>query len=319
MSVGITPVVLGRARSGGVAWALWFETLLTLALVAALLPLFDRVAGDTLGRDARFAERATIFSASPAPVPGRACGAATSALNDGPCAEARQSALFAAKDQAMRELLRTAGWQWAGAMLLGLLFVGASRRLKSPALGVALALAAWAVAAYVARVPWPLAGEQSFVPARASLELGGTPAPFVIGLLALAASVLTVALVLPGKSQRARPQAVASRIGYPGFVLATGVGFLLLLDLSANASHGNRYLALYHQGHLWLAMLALSVLVFLRQPIGRALAWSLSIVEGVGSAVGRRLGPVGSLRGAARARGAALRRLRCARSPTSGS
>ena len=194
----------------------------------------------------------------------------------------------------MRELLRTAGWQWAGAMLLGLVFVIASRRPSSSALGVALALATWAAAAYAARVPWPLAGEQSFVPARDSLALPGSPAPFVLGLLALAASVLTVALVLP-RPQRARPQAVASRIGYPGFVLATGVGFLLLLDLSANASHGNRYLALYHQGHLWLAMLALSVLVFLRQAIGRALAWSLAIVEGVASGMGRRLGAVGSL------------------------
>ena len=193
MSVGITPVVLDRARSGGVAWALWFETLLTLALVAALLPLFDRVAGDTLGRDARFAERANVVTTLSARACSEHAGAATQALNERLCAEARQSSLFAVKDQAMRELLRTAGWQWAGAMLLGLLFVSASRRLTSPALGVALALGAWAAAAYAARVPWPLAGEQSFVPARVSLELGGTPAPFVIGLLALAASVLTVA------------------------------------------------------------------------------------------------------------------------------
>ncbi len=105
-------------------------------------------------------------------------------------AEARQSSLFAAKDEAMRELLRTAGWQWAGAMLLGLVFVIASRRPSSSALGVALALATWAAAAYAARVPWPLAGEQSFVPARDSLALPGSPAPFVLGLLALAASVL---------------------------------------------------------------------------------------------------------------------------------
>ena len=69
--------------------------------------------------------------------------------------------------------------------------------------------------------------------------------------------VLCIALVLP-RPRPGRPQAAASRIGYPGFVLATGVGFLLLLDLSANASHGNRYLALYHQGHLWLAMLVVA-------------------------------------------------------------
>jgi cell division protein FtsW (lipid II flippase) len=179
-------------------------------------------------------------------------------------------------------------------MLLGLVFVTASRRLASPALGIALALGAWAVAAYVARVPWPLAGEQSFVPARLSVEFPGAPAPFVVGLLALAAGLLCLALVLPGRRAR-RAQAAASRVGYPGFVLATGVGFLLLLDLSAHASHGNRYLALYHQGHLWLAMLALSVLVFLRQPIGRGLAWSLAMAEGLAHAVGRRLGGAGTL------------------------
>ena len=34
--------------------------------------------------------------------------------------------------------------------------------------------------------------------------------------------------------------------------MATGLGWLMLLDLSANGNFSNRYLALYHQGHLWL-------------------------------------------------------------------
>jgi cell division protein FtsW (lipid II flippase) len=142
-------------------------------------------------------------------------------------------------------------------------------------------------------VPWPFAGD-AFVPARTSLTYAGLPAPFVVGLLVLAAVLLVVAFFLP-RPRRGPPQAVASRVGYPGFVLATGVGFLLLLDLSANASHGNRYLALYHQGHLWLAMLALSVLAFLRQPIGGALAWSLAIADEAASALGRRLGTGGAV------------------------
>jgi cell division protein FtsW (lipid II flippase) len=73
-------------------------------------------------------------------------------------------------------------------------------------------------------------------------------------------------------------------------VLLTGIGWLLLLDLSANGYIGNRYLALYHQGHLWLGMLIFSVLVFLRQPLGRALAWCLSLVDAVANAMRRRLG-----------------------------
>ena len=61
-------------------------------------------------------------------------------------------------------------------------------------------------------------------------------------------------------------QAMSSRIGYAGLVLATGLGWLLLLDLSAYAHRTNRYLALYHQGHLWLGLLVFSLLLFLRRP-----------------------------------------------------
>ena len=70
---------------------------------------------------------------------------------------------------------------------------------------------------------------------------------------------------------------MSSRIGYPGFVLATGLGALILLDLSLAGHAGNRYLALYHQGHLWLAMLALSLLLFARRSLSRGFAWLLSV------------------------------------------
>src|SRR6185312_3729410 len=105
------------------------------------------------------------------------------------------------------------------------------------------------------------------------------PAPFVLWLLAGALFVLLAAGSL-SKRLAAGPETMASRIGYPGFVVATGIGFLLLLDLSANGHSGNRYLALYHQGHLWLGLLIFSVLVFLRQPLGRMLGWWLSVLDG---------------------------------------
>jgi cell division protein FtsW (lipid II flippase) len=211
--------------------------------------------------------------------------AATSAL----MADARQASLNAGKNVAMRELMRTAGVQWAAAMLLGLLFVMLSRRVRSAGAGCALALATWAIAAWSARVPWPLAGEHLFVPAREAVAPSAAPAPFVWMLLAAAAVVMVSSFGLRN-ALRVTPQTAASRIGYPGFVIATGVGFLLVLDLSANASFGNRYLALYHQGHLWLALLALSVIVFLRQPLGRLLAWTLAMVDGLASSAARRLG-----------------------------
>jgi cell division protein FtsW (lipid II flippase) len=86
---------------------------------------------------------------------------------------------------------------------------------------------------------------------------------------------------------------MSTRIGYAGLVVATGVGWLLLFDLSLSAHAGNRYLALYHQGHLWLAMLALSVLVFLRAPLARGFAWLLSVGGEALQRASRRVGSVG--------------------------
>jgi cell division protein FtsW (lipid II flippase) len=88
-------------------------------------------------------------------------------------------------------------------------------------------------------------------------------------------------------------RSLSSRIGYPGFVVATGAGFLVLLDLSLQGHAGNRYLALYHQSHLWLAMLTLSVLVFVRAPLARALAWLLSVSGELLERASRRIGRSG--------------------------
>ena len=52
--------------------------------------------------------------------------AATAAL----IADAHQATTNGAKNEAMRELLRSAGWQWAGAMLLGLAFLTLSRHTR---------------------------------------------------------------------------------------------------------------------------------------------------------------------------------------------
>lgn len=261
MSVSITPVAHERVQRAGIGSASVLEAILSCAAILALLPLFDVVAAHPLGRGDRFASAAAAV-ASPS--------------------------LLAAKDEATRALLGTAGLQWAGAMLVGLVFVQWSRTTRSRALTLACALAAWAAAAWLARVPWPLAGEHAFVPARAGVAYAGAPAPFVLVLLGLALLALAVAGIARRTGTPPR-QAPATRLGYPGFVLATGVGSLLILDLAANASYGNRYLALYHQGHLWLAATVLSVVAILRPPLGRALAWTLSLVDGVAAAVAYRL------------------------------
>jgi len=194
--------------------------------------------------------------------------------------------------------MQSAGWQWAGAMLLGFGLLLWSRRRWPPALGVAGALALWAFAAWLARVPWPLAGNRGFQPARLEQQLGSPPAGFVLWLGAAAVLVLFWALIrrrVVTVAAATSAQAMSSRIGYAGLVLATGLGWLLLLDLSANSHFGNRYLALYHQGHLWLGMLLFSVLLFLRQPLSRWLGWLLSIGGETALQSARRLGPAGAV------------------------
>jgi len=206
-------------------------------------------------------------------------------------ADARASGVLRAKNAAMRELLVTAGWQWGAWMLVGLALLKISRTRLPVTVGVPIALAAWAGAAWAGRVPWPLAGDRTFEPGRLDARWDAMPATFVVVLLVAAAVLLALAPLLH-KRVVPVPQSLASRVGYAGFVVATGIGWLLLLDLSANGQPGNRYLALYHHGHLWLAMLAFTVFAFLRPTLGRALAWLLSVIDELGGRVGRALGPL---------------------------
>ena len=202
--------------------------------------------------------------------------------------DARGAPAAAAKSQAMQTLLRTAGWQWAGLMIAGLLLLNVSRRPGTAATGIAVALLAFATMAWIARMPWPLSGTTIVFARSAALPLA-KPAHFVTGLVAAAACVLVMAPWLRGRGNR-NTQTPASVFGYPGLVVATGIGWIVLLDLSANGNAAGRYLALYHQAHLWLAMLAFCVIAFVRHPLGAALAWTLSLVEGIASRIGRSVG-----------------------------
>jgi hypothetical protein len=162
------------------------------------------------------------------------------------------------KDAAMRALLVDARWQWAGFAVLGLALLHLKRLGVAPIVGTAFALGAWAAAGWLGRVPWPLA-----------------PVALAVVSLVLLAASPWLSHRLPGT--RSLP---ASAFAYPGFVAATGLGWLVLLDLSANGLAANRYLAHYHHGHLWLAMLVFGVVAFWREPIGATLAWTLSFVDG---------------------------------------
>ena len=164
-------------------------------------------------------------------------------------ADARQMHTNERKNDAMRELLASAGTQWTTAMAIGFAFVLWSRSARRPAFGAAAALVVWAVAGWLARVPWPFSGTHAFVPARAEIAWSSAPAPFVVAL-AIAGVVIAIAAATrnPWHVAPVR-QSMSSRVGYAGLVLATGIGWLLLLDLSLNGHAGDRYLGLYH-GHL---------------------------------------------------------------------
>ncbi|MEO6362609.1 MAG: FtsW/RodA/SpoVE family cell cycle protein [Caldimonas sp.] len=239
------------------------------------------------------AEEARLGGDGPA-VPGCPGIALSLAATASLMADARQAEPRVRKNDAMRALAATAGLQWAVAIGLGYAFLRWSRSTTRPTLGAGVALMAWAAVAWLGRVPWPFAAAGAFVQAgEAGLE--GTPATFVVVMALAGAGLAAVALLRPptGATIAAAPQAMSSRLGYAGLAAATGIGALLLLDLSFDAHPVNRYLALYHQGHLWLAMTLLSALLFARRRLSAGLAWALSIGAEASARAARRLGSGG--------------------------
>ena len=109
-------------------------------------------------------------------------------------ADARQSLANSRKNEAMRALVASAGWQWAAAMALGYAFLLWSRRTPAPLLGGAAALAAWAGAAWLGRVPWPLGGGHELAFGRAGAAWSSAPGAFVLALAGAAAALAIAAL-----------------------------------------------------------------------------------------------------------------------------
>lgn len=242
---------------------------------------------------ARIASSASL----PASPPVRTDGCASASLADTltraarTMDEARASVLDHAKKAAMLQLLSTAGMQWCAWMIAALVLVKLSRTRLPVATGIAIALVVWAAAAWAGQVPWPLGTDRTFELGRANPGFVARPATFVIALLIVAGALFAMSPLL-GRRTQATSQTLASRVGFAGLAVATGIGWLLLFDLSANGPPANRYLALYHHGHLWLAMLVLTVVAFLRPALGRGLAWLLSVLDELGGRIGQRLGPL---------------------------
>jgi cell division protein FtsW (lipid II flippase) len=292
MSVALAARPAPAARfAAGIATLLELAAL--VAVLVALQPGFGKLALHGNGAQARFAARGDATAQADAGDPKLAADAATGAV----AAPAAARALAeAGKDDAMRALVQDAGAQWAIGIGLAYAFVLASRRRALPPLaGAGLALVAWAAVAWWGRVPFPFGGGVAPRFARPDLALEARAAPFVLAL----AGAGVVLMLIAALRARARDEAsrtpapalaVASRLGFPGLALATGTGALLLLDLSLRGAYPNRYLALYHQGHLWLGLLLFSMLLFLREPLARALAWTLAAAGEGASALARRAG-----------------------------
>ena len=68
MSAGVTPVARGAARQARFVPASWIEASLSCVVIALLWPLFAVVAGNTLGRDARYADDPRGVATLPADV-----------------------------------------------------------------------------------------------------------------------------------------------------------------------------------------------------------------------------------------------------------
>ena len=276
------------ARRFAAGIATLVELLAVIAIVVALQPGFVRLASLGDGAQARFA----------APPAAATDGAAASDAAEPSRADRAREA--ERKNAAMRALLHDAGPQWMAAMLLAYAFVLASRRRWfSPLAGAGTALIAWSALAWWGSVPWPLGGAAGIRFARPDLAYEPRAAAFVWALVAGGIALLIAAAVRardgaeasgPSPMPRPSPLAMSSRIGFPGLVLATGTGALLLLDLSLRGAYANRYLALYHQGHLWLGLTVFSVLLFARAPLARTLSWSLAIAGETASALARRFG-----------------------------
>ena len=181
-------------------------------------------------------------------------------------ADARQARMRVAKNEAMRDLLHTAGWQWAGWMLAGLVLLK-----LSPA---AELRARWRGARARRSGPrrrgsgacrGPSASIAPSSPARASASLHGAARAVRAGARRRCARrAHRVAVAAEATPLRTADDRLAHRLPGAGCSRPASAG-CVLLDLSANGNFGNRYLALYHQGHLWLGMLTFTVVAFLRQ------------------------------------------------------
>jgi cell division protein FtsW (lipid II flippase) len=182
-------------------------------------------------------------------------------------ARARQSINNANKSAAAEALLANVWWVFSAWAVLGLALLQVGRRHIYVHRFVPLALLAWSLAAWATRVhvEW-LDDKNSHT---AWLMKSGVKWPdffsYAVGVTALLA---IAAAVLPFERwfglKRRHADTPSSRVGYAGFVLFLGVGWWLLLDLSAEGHYANRFQAIYQQVYVFAAFVLLTLIPPLR-------------------------------------------------------
>jgi cell division protein FtsW (lipid II flippase) len=229
------------------------------------------------------AARATAAAATPGAVkagvacaalgpPGQVAAAAATLV-----ASARASESNAAKSNAAQELLTNAHWYFALWAVAGLLLLQFGRRAVHARRFLPLAGLLWAVVGWITHVhvEWLSdRGAQSVWLLRSGIRW---PDFFQLAIAAAVVLLLLGIVFAPARNSLSAPvrQTPSSRIGYAGFVLFAGLGWWLLLDLSASGHYANRFHALYQQVYVYAAFVLLTLLapirLLLAERLGRRL------------------------------------------------
>lgn len=185
----------------------------------------------------------------------------------GVVANARASGNNAAKSTAAQELLGNAHWYFALWAVAGLALLQIGRQAMHARHVLPLAALVWAILGWVTHVHVEWISDRSAQ--TAWLLRWGIKSPEFFQVVAACAAVLLVLGVMfaPGRGPAASPpvrQTPSSRIGYAGFVLFVGLGWWLLLDLSAAGHYANRFHALYQQVYVFAAFVLLTMLAPMR-------------------------------------------------------
>jgi cell division protein FtsW (lipid II flippase) len=182
-------------------------------------------------------------------------------------ARARASDSDAAKSKAAVELLANAHWYLALWAAAGLFLLQTGRQPLQARRFLPLAAALWAGLGWVTQVHVEWLNDRAAH--TAWLSSWGIKSPDFFQLVIAGAAVLyLLGLLFPSRrgTAAAAPvrQTPSSRIAYAGFVLFVGLGWWLLLDLSATGHYANRFHGLYQQVYVYAAFVLLTLFAPLR-------------------------------------------------------